>query len=141
MADDELPNFDIISSLGLQAPESEAKNSGQKNEETNNQRRFAQMDVEELNDVVNDSQAKRTKKATQWAVTVFAGWLQKSRSIFNFYYRKNTIITSNNNSSRNCGAESKCLALFVSNQVANKLLKRFRLSDSELNYLKREITK
>ena len=88
MADDELPNFDIISSLGLQAPESEAKNSGQKNEETNNQRRFAQLDVEELNDVVNDSQAKRTKKATQWAVTVFAGWLQKSRSIFNFYYRK-----------------------------------------------------
>ena len=74
MADDELPNFDTISSLGLQAPESEAKNSGQKNEVTNNKRRFAQMDVEELNDVVNDSQAKRTKKATQWAVTVFAGW-------------------------------------------------------------------
>ena len=83
MADDELPNFDIISSLGLQAPESEAKNSGK-----NNKRRFAQMDEEELNDVVNTSQAKRTKKATQWAVTVFTGWLQKSRSIFIFYYRK-----------------------------------------------------
>ena len=87
MADDELPNFDIISSLGLQAPESEAKNSGKKNEVANNKRRFAQMD-EELNDVVNTSQAKRTKKATQWAVTVFTGWLQKSRSIFIFYYRK-----------------------------------------------------
>ena len=40
MADDELPNFDIISSLGLQAPESEAKNSGKKNEVANNKRRF-----------------------------------------------------------------------------------------------------
>ena len=88
MADDELPNFDIISSLGLQAPQSEAKKSGKKNEVANNKRRFAQMDEEELNDVVNTSQAKRTKKATQWAVTVFTGWLQKSRSIFIFYYRK-----------------------------------------------------
>ena len=99
------------------------------------------MDEEEFNDVVNNSQAKRTKKATQWAVTVFLGWLQKSRSIFNFYYRKNTITTSNNNSNRNCGAESKCLALFVSNQIVNKSLKRFRLFYSELNYLKKEITK
>ena len=88
MADDELPNFDVISSLGLQAPESEAKNSGKKNEVANNKRRFAQMDEEELNDVVNTSQAKQTKKATQWAVTVFTGWLQKSRSLFIFYYRK-----------------------------------------------------
>ena len=30
MTDDELPNFDIISSLGLQEPESEAKNSGKR---------------------------------------------------------------------------------------------------------------
>ena len=88
MADDELPNFDIISSLGLQAPESEAKNSGKKNEVANNKRRFAQMDEEEVNGVVNNSQAKRIKKATPWAVTVFTGWLQKSRSIFIFYYRK-----------------------------------------------------
>ena len=88
MADDELPNFDIISSLGLQEPESEAKNSGKKNEVANNKRRFAQMDEEELKDVVNNSQAKRTKKATQCAVTVFTGWLQKSRSICIFYYRK-----------------------------------------------------
>ena len=88
MADDELPNFDIISSLGLQEPESQAKNSGKKNEVANNKRRFAQMDEEELNDVVNNSQAKRTKQATQWAVTVFTGWLQKSRSISIFYHRK-----------------------------------------------------
>ena len=64
MADDELLNFDIISSLGLQEPESEAKNSGKKNEVANNKRRFAQMDEEELHDVVNNSQAKRTKKVT-----------------------------------------------------------------------------
>ena len=60
MADDEVPNFDIISLLGLQAPEREGKNSGKKNEVANNKRRFAQMDEEELNDVVNTSQAKRT---------------------------------------------------------------------------------
>ena len=83
-----VPNFDIISSLGLQAPESEGKNSGKNNEVANNKRRFAQMDEKELNDVVNTSQAKQTKKATQWAVTVFTSWLQKSRSIFIFYYRK-----------------------------------------------------
>ena len=88
MADDELPNFDIISSLGLQAPESEAKNSGKKNEVANNKRRFAQMDEEELNDVVNTSQAKRTKKATQWAVTVFTGWLQKISLYFHFLLQK-----------------------------------------------------
>ena len=90
MADDELevPNFDIISSLVLQAPENEGKKSGKKNEVANNKKIFAQMDEEGLNDVVNISQAKRTKKATQWAVTVFTGWLQKSRSIFIFYYRK-----------------------------------------------------
>ena len=55
---------DNTSSLGLQEPESEAKDSGKKNEVANNKRRFAQMDEEELNDVVNNSQAKLTKKAT-----------------------------------------------------------------------------
>ena len=111
MADDELPNFDIISSLGFQAPESEAKNSGKKNEVANNKRRFAQMDEEELNDVVNTSQAKRTKKATQWAVTVFTGWLQKSRFFSFFITEKNSITTSSNDSNPNCGVESKCLVL------------------------------
>ena len=111
MADDELPNFDIISSMGLQAPESEVKNSSKKNEVSNSKRRFAQMDEEELNDVVNNSQAKRTKKATQWAVTVFAGWLQ-NLALFSFFItEKNTITTSSNNSNRNCSVESKCLAL------------------------------
>ena len=111
MADDELPNFDIISSLGLQAPESEAKNSGKKNEVANNKRRFAQMDEEELNDVVNTSQAKRTKKATQWAVTVLqVGY--KNLALFSFFItEKNSITTSSNNSNPNCGVESKCLVL------------------------------
>ena len=35
------------------------------------------MDEEELNGVTNNSQAKQTKKATQWAVRVVTGWLQK----------------------------------------------------------------
>ena len=133
MADDELPNFGIISSLGLQEPESEAKNSGKKNEVANNKRRFAQMDEEELNDVVNNSQAKRTKKATQWAVTVFTGWLQKSRSIFIFYYRNKY----NNNKQQQFKPKLWCWEqmfsiIIVSNQIVTKLLKRFRLFDSEL---------
>ncbi|CAH3033368.1 unnamed protein product [Porites evermanni] len=70
MADDELPNFDIISSFGLQAPENEAKNRSQKNEVADNKRRFANMDEEELNGVTNNSPAKQNKKVTQWAVTV-----------------------------------------------------------------------
>ena len=63
MADDELPNLDIISSFGLQAPENEAENRSQTNEVADNKRRFAHMDEEELNGVANNSQAKQTKKA------------------------------------------------------------------------------
>ena len=62
MADDELPNFDIISSLGLQASESEAKNNGKKNEVANSKRRFAQMEEEELNDVVNNLRRSELKR-------------------------------------------------------------------------------
>ena len=43
MADDELPNLDIISSFRLQAPENEAENRSQKNEVADNKRRFAHM--------------------------------------------------------------------------------------------------
>ena len=81
MADDELPNFDIISSFGLQAPENEAENRSQKNEVADNKRRFAHMDA-------NNSQAKQTKKATQWAVTVVTGWLQKISLYFQYSNNK-----------------------------------------------------
>ena len=88
MADDELPNFDIISSFGLQAPENEAENRSQKNEVADNKRRFAHMDKEELNGVANNSQAKQTKKATRWAVTVVTGWLQKISLYFQYSNNK-----------------------------------------------------
>lgn len=42
------------------------------------------MDEEELNGVANNSQAKQTKKATQWAVTVVTGWLQKISLYFQY---------------------------------------------------------
>ena len=88
MADDELPNFDIISSFGLQAPENEAKNRSQKNEVADNNRRFANMDEEELNGVTNNSPAKQNKKVTQWAVTVVTGWLQKISLYFQYNNNK-----------------------------------------------------
>ena len=91
MADGKLPNFDITSSFGLQAPENKAENRSQKNEVANKKRRFAHMDEEELNGVANNSQAKQTKMATLWAVTVVTGWLQK----LSLYFEYN-------------GVESKC---------------------------------
>ena len=42
------------------------------------------MDEEELNGVTNNSPAKQTKKATQWAVTVVTGWLQKISLYFQY---------------------------------------------------------
>ena len=135
MADDELPNFDIISSLGLQASESEAKNNGKKNEVANSKRRFAQMEEEELNDVVNNSQAKRTKTATQWAVTVFVHRLVTKISLyFHFLLQKKY----NNNKEQQfkpklwCWEQTVFSTVIVSNQIVNKLLKRFSLFDSEL---------
>ena len=135
MADDELSNFDIISSLGLQASESEAKNNGKKNEVANSKRRFAQIEEEELNDVVNNSQAKRTKKATQWAVTVFVHRLVTKISLyFHFLLQKKY----NNNKEQQfkpklwCWEQTVFSIVIVSNQIVNKLLKRFRLFDSEL---------
>ena len=47
------------------------------------------MEEEELNGVVNNSQAKRTKKATQWAVTVFVHRLVTKISLyFHFLLQK-----------------------------------------------------
>ena len=46
------------------------------------------MDEEELNGVANNSQAKQTKKATQWAVTVVTGWLQKISLYFQYSNNK-----------------------------------------------------
>ena len=46
------------------------------------------MDEEEPNGVTNNSQAKQTKKATQWAVRVVTGGLQKILLYFQYSNNK-----------------------------------------------------
>ena len=81
--DEELPNFNIMLSFGLpvsyEVLESNNENTESSNQEGSNinhkQRRFAELETQQLDDIVNNSQAAKTKQATQWAVSVFTGWV------------------------------------------------------------------
>ena len=46
------------------------------------------MEKHDLDDIVTNSQAKRTKKATQWAVSVFTGQWKQYKSILIHNYKK-----------------------------------------------------
>ena len=89
----ELPNFNLLAAVGLEEfrNEIDAMNS-EKNEasaeQSNKKRRFAEMEKHDLDDIVTNSQAKRTKKATQWAVSVFTGQLKQYKSILIHNYKK-----------------------------------------------------
>ena len=80
--DEELPNFNIMLAFGLpvsfEVPESNNENTESSNQEgssiNNEKRRFKEMEAQQLDDIVNNSQAAKTKQATQWAVSVFSGW-------------------------------------------------------------------
>ena len=74
--DDMMPNFDIMVAFVLPVNESESteKANNGPEEPRNTKRRFAEIATQELDDIVKDSQAKKTKQATQWAVSVFTGW-------------------------------------------------------------------
>ena len=95
---DEFPDFNLLAAFGLEEVENEkdAINAG-KNEPTcssehnNKKRRFAETNNQDLDDIVKNSQAKQTKKATQWAVSVFTGWLKQYESIFIQHYKRNVI--------------------------------------------------
>jgi hypothetical protein len=57
---------------------SQPKGSGpnvtpEKVENTSKKRRFADVNDENLNTLVNEAQAKKTKESTKWAVSVFKG--------------------------------------------------------------------
>jgi len=60
-------------------PESNNENTESSNQEgssiKNKKRRFTEMETQQLDDIVKNSQAAKTKQATQWAVSVFTGWL------------------------------------------------------------------
>ena len=80
--DEELPNFNIMLVFGLpvssEVPESNNENTESSNQEgssiNNKKRTFKEMEAQQLDDIVNNSQAAKTKQATQWAVSVFSGW-------------------------------------------------------------------
>ena len=84
--DENFPIFDILSGLDMLFPhnknsENSEPNSKKENlntateeERSSKKRRFADVETEELDSIVENAQAKKTKQATQWAVSVFTGW-------------------------------------------------------------------
>ena len=51
----------------------ESLNSGTEDAGTSKKQRFAEVQNDNLDSIVENSQAKKTKQATQWAVSVFKG--------------------------------------------------------------------
>ena len=94
----ELPDFNLLAAFGLEEfrNEKDAMNAEKKEaggelsniEHSNKKRRFAEMEKQDLDDIVTNSQAKPTKKATQWAVSVFTGQLKQYKSILIQHYKK-----------------------------------------------------
>ena len=80
--DEELPSFNIMLAFGLpvssEVPESNNENTESSYQEgsniNNKKRRFEEMETQQLDDIVNNSQTAKTKQATKWAVSVFTGW-------------------------------------------------------------------
>ena len=82
--DENLHNLDVMSAFGLEkegddqngnkskSKATKEKKSAEKQRSTK-RRRFAVVDTEDLDALVEDSQAKKTKQATQWAESVFTG--------------------------------------------------------------------
>ena len=83
---DDLPDFNLLAAFGLKefrdkedamnAEKNEASGEQNNIEQSNKKRRFADMENHDLDDIVPNSQAKQTKKSTQWAVPVFTGQLK-----------------------------------------------------------------
>ena len=75
--DENLHNLDVMSAFGLEKEgddqNGKKENKSAEKEASAKRRRFAVVDTEDLDALVEDSQAKKTKQATQWAVSVFTG--------------------------------------------------------------------
>ena len=50
------------------------------------ERRFEEVETQDLDALVENSQAKKTKQETQWAVSVFTGRSQLRFKIFFFFF-------------------------------------------------------
>ena len=75
-----LPGFDVLlphnkNSENLEPnSKKENLNTATEEERSSKKRRFADVETEELDSIVENAQAKKTKQAKQWAVSVFTGW-------------------------------------------------------------------
>jgi len=65
----------------MNAKKNKATAEQSKFEQSNKKRRCVEMEKHDLDNIVTNSQAKGTKKATQWAVSVFTGQLKQYKSI------------------------------------------------------------
>ena len=78
--DENFLNFEILSGFKKNSENSEPNskkenlNTATEEERSSKKRRFADVETEELDSIVENAQAKKTKQATQWAVSVFTGW-------------------------------------------------------------------
>ena len=88
-------NLDVMSAFGLEKERDDQnrnksksktskENKSAEKEASAKRRRFAVVDTEDLDALVEDSQAKKTKQATQWAVSVFTGRSQLRFEMFFF---------------------------------------------------------
>ena len=86
-SDENFQNLNVMSALGLETEGDEQnqnetkcktakENNSAKQERSPKRRRFAVVETQDLDTLVEDSREKKTKQATQWAVSVFTGWCQ-----------------------------------------------------------------
>ena len=129
---DEFPDFNLLAAFGLEEVENEkdAINAGKNeasSEHNNKRRRFAETNNQDLDDIVKNSQAKQTKKATQWAASVFTGWLKQYESIsIQHYYshEKKTITTTTRGANLQRQAISKTFQCNVFHKPNSPVIKR-----------------
>ena len=83
-SDEHFPYFDLMSAFGLetegdsqsqhqQKSKTTKQNNSKDKEGSSKKRRFAVVERQDLDALVEDSLAKKMKQATQWAVSVFTG--------------------------------------------------------------------
>jgi len=92
-SDKNFPSFDVMSVFGLETEgdnqnknKTKSKttkgNNSVQGEGSTKKRRFAVLETGDLDALVEDLLAKKTKQATQWAVSVFTGRSQVRFKIF-----------------------------------------------------------
>ena len=93
-SDENFSNFDVMSVFGLETEggnqnqnktksKTTKENNSAEEEGSTKKRRFAVVETGDLDALIEDSRAKKTKQATQWAVSVFT---RRSQLRFKIYF-------------------------------------------------------